>query len=56
MFEDEAKLTLGYQISQSNVDLSDIKVHIYNAGDPFKDSYYKLVSHEDEKFVINWFG
>jgi histidine decarboxylase len=56
MFEDEAKQILGYQISQSVVDLSDIKVQINNAGDPFKDSYYKMVSHEDEKFVIDWFG
>jgi histidine decarboxylase len=54
--ENYSKNSFGYQLSQQEFDLSHIKYHINNVGDPFKPASYKINTHEDEKFIVEWFG
>ena len=46
-----SKYSLGYQLTQNSSLLQ-----INNAGDPYAKSYWQLTSHDDERYVVNWFA
>ena len=50
-YEYYSKYSLGYPLSQNNTLLQ-----INNAGDPYEKSYWQMTSHNDEKYVVEWFA
>lgn len=47
---------LGYQVSQNQWPEEHYQNSVNNAGNPFAKSFYQMTSHEDERWIVNWFS